>query len=129
MSLLVDNDNSSEEEEEHTCSAKKPKLVASNKITLYQMDAVEGMSDTVKNGSVSLCICDPPYNIGVKGGNKWDILADYMRFAKTWLVQIERSLKPGGALLLYGSPCRDWISRMVVFAVDELNVEFVQDMP
>lgn len=79
-------------------------------------------------GSVDLVLADPPYNIGV-GGSKWDKLDDYMRFSRDWLTKCVRLMRPGGALLVYGSPCRTWIARMTLLLVDELGMNHVQDMP
>lgn len=79
-------------------------------------------------GSVDLVLADPPYDIGV-GGVAWDKVDDYMRFARSWLAPCVRAMRPGGALLLYGSPCRTWIARMTVVLVDELGLTLVQDMP
>ncbi|MBE35379.1 MAG: hypothetical protein CMI16_07475 [Opitutaceae bacterium] len=90
-------------------------------------DAEEGIK-TIESESVDLVIADPPYDIGV-GGVKWDSIPNYMAFAKSWLTECVRCLRPGGALLLYGSPCRMWISRMSVLLVDEMRMRMVQDIP
>ena len=78
--------------------------------------------------SVDLVLADPPYDIAVSGV-KWDKVDDYMGFARSWLNQVARVLRPGGALLLYGSPCRTWIARMTLMLVDDLGMNYVQDMP
>ena len=82
----------------------------------------------VPDSSADLVIADPPYNIGV-GGAKWDKVNNYMEFARKWLRESVRALRPGGALLLYGSPCRSWIARMTLMLVDELGMKFVMEMP
>lgn len=79
-------------------------------------------------GSVDLVIADPPYNIGVKG-SQWDCIKDYMGFSRAWLEPAVRALREGGALLLYGSPCRDWVARVTLLLVDELGMQYVQDLP
>ena len=83
---------------------------------------------SLETNSVDLVIADPPYDIGVKGV-RWDSVPNYMKFAKEWLSECVRCLRPGGALLLYGSPCKMWIPRMSVMLVDELKMTLVQDMP
>ena len=80
------------------------------------------------DNSVDLILCDPPYDIGV-GNMNWDKVDNYMKFAHDWLVECVRTLRPGGALLLYGSPCRVWIARMTLLLVDNLGMNYVQDMP
>ena len=89
---------------------------------------MEECIDSVKTASVDLVLADPPYDIGV-GGVKWDKVDDYMKFARAWLSQCVRALRPAGALLLYGSPCRTWMARMTLLLVDELGMRLVQDMP
>lgn len=89
--------------------------------------AEEGMK-SLEDSCVDLAICDPPYDISVKGA-RWDTVPDYMSFASSFLSEVVRLLRPGGALLLYGSPCRTWIARMTVFLVDSLGMSLVQDLP
>jgi len=81
---------------------------------------------TLSDGSVDLALCDPPYNIGV---DKWDKIDDYMKFSRLWLTECVRTLRPGGALLVYGSPCRIWTARMTLLLVDDLGMQHVMDMP
>lgn len=97
------------------------------RIRLQEGRAEECMK-ALRDASVDLVLADPPYDISV-GGVKWDSVHDYMGFAGKWLLEIVRALRPGGALLLYGSPCRIWVARMTVFLVDELGMKHVQDMP
>ena len=79
-------------------------------------------------GSVDLVVADPPYNIGVQG-SQWDCIKDYMGFSRAWLTPVVRALRKGGTLLLYGSPCRDWVARVTILLVDELGMQYVQDLP
>ena len=80
------------------------------------------------DGSVDLILADPPYDIGVCNVH-WDTVPNYMAFAESWLSESVRILRQGGALLVYGSPCRTWMARMTVFLVDELGMQYVQDLP
>jgi len=94
---------------------------------LCEGKAEEGMC-ALEAGSVDLVLADPPYNIGV-GSVKWDKIDDYMKFSRDWLTECIRLMRPGGALLIYGSPCRAWVARMTLLLVDELGMNYVQDMP
>ena len=95
---------------------------------LHKCKVEEGLP-SIDSNSVDLVIADPPYDINVRGV-AWDRLgASYMSFARTWLTEAVRVLRPGGALLVYGSPCRVWIDRMTILLVDDLGMTHVQDMP
>lgn len=108
-------------------SGPEPGHAGRKRIRLREGRAEECMA-SVRDASVDLVIADPPYDIGV-GGVKWDKVDDYMGFARAWLGQCVRALRPAGALLLYGSPCRTWVDRMTLLLVDELGMRHVQDMP
>ena len=97
------------------------------RIRLQEGRAEECMK-SLEDASVDLVLADPPYDIAV-GGVKWDKVDNYMSFARMWLSECVRSLRPAGALLLYGSPCRIWMARMTILLVDELGMKHVQDMP
>ncbi len=87
-------------------------------------DCVEGMK-RLASTSVDLVIADPPYDIGV-GKAAWDSVPHYMQWSRTWLAEAVRVLKPGGALMLYGSPERLWISRLKIMCADEFGLDFKQ---
>lgn len=90
-------------------------------------DVTRGVQ-ALADASVALVIADPPYDIAV-GNAHWDKVKNYMPFAREWLSQCVRVLRPGGALFLYGSPERMHIARMSVMLVDELGMRHVQDTP
>ena len=94
---------------------------------LHEGQAEKAMR-SLADASIDLVLADPPYDIAV-GGVKWDKVDDYMGFARSWLSECVRCLRPGGALLVYGSPCRTWMARMTLLLVDELGMNHVQDMP
>ena len=71
-------------------------------------------------------LADPPYE-GVVSAD-WDQVKDYMAFSRAWLAEAVRVLRPGGALLVYGSPERSWIARLTVLLEDELGMELVQNL-
>ena len=56
-------------------------------------------------------------------------MKNYMSFAMSWLRECVRLLRPGGALLLYGSPERLHVARMSILLEDSLGMRHVQDMP
>lgn len=100
---------------------------------VYNGDCVIGMSE-LQSESADLIIADPPYNIQVGACQKsqkrkkaeWDTIPDYMEWSRQWMREAVRVLKPGGQLLLYGSPEKLWIARLKLMAVDEFGLDFMQ---
>ena len=70
---------------------------------IYCMDVVEGLQK-LESDSVDCIILDPPYNIGKDyGNNKTNLeMAEYVSWAKEWLTECERILKPNGTMYVYG---------------------------
>ena len=66
-------------------------------------DCIEGMKK-VKDESVDIVICDPPYNIGKDFGNNSDKqkMDDYLVWCDDWIRECIRILKPAGTLYIYG---------------------------
>jgi site-specific DNA-methyltransferase (adenine-specific) len=64
-------------------------------IDLYKGDCLEVMKE-IKSGSVDAIICDPPYGTTAC---KWDSVID---FDLMW-EQLNRIIKPNGAIVLFGS--------------------------
>lgn len=102
-------------------------VVVMKRVRIFH-EKIEDGSKNLRDNSVDMVIADPPYSIGV-GGAKWDVVKDYMPFALSWLRECVRLLRPGGALLLYGSPERLHVARMSILLVDDLGMRHVQDMP
>lgn len=96
---------------------------------VHHRNCIDGMSE-MREGSVDLVLADPPYNIGVKGGESWDSLTtdEYTAFTKGWTAQAARILRPGGALLVWGSPNNDMLARLTLLLVDSVGMTFVQEM-
>lgn len=53
----------------------------------------------IPSGSIQLIVCDPPYNIQLA---HWDDHADYIGWAKQWLLEAERVLAPTGSIAIFG---------------------------
>jgi len=53
----------------------------------------------IPDNSIQLIICDPPYNILLAS---WDKHADYIAWAKQWLLEAERVLSPSGSIAIFG---------------------------
>lgn len=94
---------------------------------LHKCKAEDAMR-SIGSNTVDLVLADPPYDINVSNV-AWDRVSNYMGFARAWLKEAVRVLRPGGALMVYGSPCRVWVDRMTILLVDELKMTHVQDMP
>jgi site-specific DNA-methyltransferase (adenine-specific) len=82
------------------------KIVISDELELnkiYNEDCIVGMKK-IKDESVDIIICDPPYNIGKDFGNDSDKqkMDDYLVWCDTWITESLRILKPHGTLYIYG---------------------------
>lgn len=100
--------------------------------TMHRARVVHGDCALVMRGlepaSARLVLADPPYDIGIC--REWDRVGkEYMAKARDWLTAAVNLLAPGGALLVYGSPCRSWLARMTVLLEDELGMRLVQHLP
>jgi modification methylase len=85
---------------------------------ILQGDCLEQLA-TLPDASVDLVFADPPYFLQLAGDllrpnnttvdgvdddwDKFDSFADYDRFTRAWLGQVQRLLKPDGALWVIGS--------------------------
>lgn len=61
-------------------------------------DAVSFLKE-VPDNSVQLLVLDPPYNLDIA---VWDTYDNYISWAKHWLDEIVRVLKPGGNCVIFG---------------------------
>jgi site-specific DNA-methyltransferase (adenine-specific) len=65
---------------------------------LYIEDAVSFLK-RVPPSSIQLVLIDPPYNLDIAS---WDTFANYMKWAKQWLDQLERILADSGNIAIFG---------------------------
>ena len=76
-----------------------------NKHVILKGDCMEKLK-RIPDGSISLIITDPPFNIGKNYGTCKDRLKkkEYLEWCKKWLEECIRVLKNGGALYLFNYP-------------------------
>lgn len=99
----------------------RPKKVARlqcPEATLHGESCVDVMK-RMPDDQCALVLADPPYE-GVVSA-EWDVVQDYVAFSRNWLREAVRVLRPGGALLVDGSPERNWIARLSVMLEDEFG--------
>lgn len=70
---------------------------------VIEKDCIQGMKE-IKDQTVDIIICDPPYNIGKDFGNDTDNqkMEDYLYWCQEWIVECLRILKNTGTLYIYG---------------------------
>lgn len=88
-------------EDDVVCDTASSPELEINKI--YNEDCILGMKK-IKNESVDIVICDPPYNIGKDFGNDSDRqqMGEYLLWCDNWIRECLRILKPQGTLYIYG---------------------------
>lgn len=71
--------------------------------TIVLGDVIEELRK-LPDESCDIIIIDPPYNIGKDFGNNIDKreLQDYVAWAKSWIYEATRILKPTGTMFIYG---------------------------
>lgn len=67
-------------------------------------DCVEFLSEEVKDESVDLFICDPPYfkTVGQKWDYQWRTEEDYFSWVAEWAKLLSSKIRYGGTLYLFG---------------------------
>jgi len=70
---------------------------------IYNEDCILGMKK-IKDETVDIIICDPPYNIGKDFGNNSDKqnFDEYLIWCDMWIQECLRILKPNGTLYIFG---------------------------
>ena len=70
---------------------------------IYNIDCINGIKK-LKDETIDIIICDPPYNIGKDFGNNSDKqqFNDYLLWCDKWIIECLRVLKPNGTLYIYG---------------------------
>ena len=74
--------------------------------TIYFGDALEILRKEIDDDSIDLVFLDPPYNIGKRFSNfrdRWPSEHEYCEWAKKWLDECIRVLKPHGSMYLMTS--------------------------
>ena len=105
IKLIIDDDSEIINEvigpSEITNKVIIPQDLEFNKI--HNEDCIAGMKK-IKDESVDIVICDPPYNIGKDFGNDSDKqkMDDYLLWCDNWITECLRILKPQGTLYIYG---------------------------
>jgi site-specific DNA-methyltransferase (adenine-specific) len=88
--------------------------VAVDGIRLYLMDCLEGMRALLPDGSVSVVVTSPPYNIGAKYGRYEDARPrkDYLHWIELVAQEVWRVLEPEGSFFLNmgNKPNDPWIA-------------------
>ena len=92
---------------------------------LFHEDCIKTMSK-MHQKSVDLIIADPPYGNVIN--KDWDQIENYLEFSKKWLEKAVRVLCPGGALLIFGSPERTFLARLIVLIEDRFKLRHVQTL-
>ena len=85
------------------------------------MDCLE-LLKTIPDESIDLILTDPPYNIGVDGGEGWDSQwkneAEYLAWCAQWSKECARVLKPNRMMIVWGTLKTDTFLR---YKLDVLN--------
>lgn len=89
--------------------------------TISKMDCLE-LLKTIPDESIDLILTDPPYNIGVDGGEGWDkqwkTEAEYLDWCAQWSKECARVLKPNRMMIVWGTLKTDTFLR---YKLDVLN--------
>ena len=66
---------------------------------IINKECIEGLKQLEEN-SVDLCVTSPPYNVGIEYDDWMDNMPvdEYLQFAKDWLTEVYRVLKPDGRI-------------------------------
>ncbi|MBB4865417.1 site-specific DNA-methyltransferase (adenine-specific) [Pseudomonas nitritireducens] len=73
---------------------------------MYEADCLDFLA-TVPDASVDLAFADPPFNLGKAYTSQISDAreeGDYLAWCETWLLEMVRTLKPGGSLMLWNLP-------------------------
>tara|TARA_B110000211_G_C14031333_1_gene532275 strand:+ start:573 stop:1493 length:921 start_codon:yes stop_codon:yes gene_type:complete len=108
------------EETELIIQVEPDNVVAKKNLTqvIKNEDCIEGMR-IMKDNSVDIIICDPPYNIGKDFGNDSDKqeMENYLDWCDEWIKECIRILKPNGTLYIYG------FSEILAFIRVRINIK------
>lgn len=85
-----------------TTKKKSLSLPPPSKIALYHQDCIEGMAERLPDGSVSVVVTSPPYNLGIRYGSYDDAISreSYLEWTEHWAEEVERVLSDDGSFFL-----------------------------
>lgn len=95
----------------------------SEKHKIYNGDAVEILSENIKNNSIDLIFIDPPYNIGKNFNGKiykWKTDEKYLNWCYKWLNLAIKKLKPTGSIYVMTST--QFMPYFDIFFKDKINI-------
>lgn len=88
---------------------------------ISNIDCLE-LLKTIPDESIDLILTDPPYNIGVDGGDGWDkqwkTEKEYLEWCAEWSKECARVLKPNRMMIVWGTLKTDTFLR---YKLDVLN--------
>lgn len=88
-------------------------------------DCVAGMKE-MPDESVDIVVTSPPYNLGIGYKSYDDSLTseDYLTWSVAWATEVQRVLRPGGALFLNvgASPANPWMPHELALRLRDLFV-------
>ena len=68
--------------------------------TVFNEDCIEGIKK-IPDGSVSLVLTDPPYNVNIAEWDHWNSVDDYVNWCGEWIKEIERVLSSTGTFIFF----------------------------
>src|SRR5574344_1192605 len=81
-------------------------------VELFNEDCLEHMKK-IPDGSIDLCVTDPPYGISFDASNHmdntdWDKMSEekFYEFNKRWMSEVYRILKPTGTMWMFCGPTK-----------------------
>lgn len=78
----------------------------------------------LEDNSIGHINCDPPYNIGYDGGDKWDSFPTeeaYLDWCKQWIEECKRVLKPKRMMCIWGTQKSDTFLRLKLEVLNHIN--------
>ena len=92
---------------------------------LKNINAIDFLQSLPDN-SIDLAVVDPPYFKIVKNDwdNQWDTEEEYLSWCKSWTEEIERVLKPGRCLYVWGTTKTDTFLRYKLNVLNDTSLTY-----